>query len=443
MRLPKKPPSTLEVLEILNETGDLLKIATTLPDSMADGRYVHWDKLRYLTPPAGLTTRQWWAGLKVRRMMQWREVPLLDRAGRPFRFAVVPALLESLHEVDLTAGGPVRMPDIVSNAVTKDRLLVRSLIEEAFTSSQLEGAGTTRARSKELIRRSEEPRVPGERMVLNNYRVMSHLLTLGEEAVTPEGIFDIHRMITQGTLDDPSASGRFRGGDEYRVVSDHFGEVVYHEPPDSEQLPERMRRMCDFANGTDGGGFIHPVIRSMILHFWLAYDHPFVDGNGRTARVLFYWSMLRHNYWLFEFVSISNILLRGPAKYERAFLETETDDNDLTYFLAYHLQVIVRAVEEMHAYVHRKMGEVRSGESFRGLKGLNRRQQALIFDSRKHPDRSFTVEGHRLVSGVVTQTARTDLLGLVDRGLFLMQKAGRAFEFRPVPDLESRLRGPG
>ena len=60
------------------------------------------------------------------------------------------------------------------------------------------------------------------------------------------------------------------------------------------------------------GGFIHPMIRSIILHFWLAYDHPFVDGNGRTARALFYWSMLRHGYWLFEFISISQIILKGP-----------------------------------------------------------------------------------------------------------------------------------
>jgi len=54
-----------------------------------------------------------------------------------------------------------------------------------------------------------------------------------------------------------------------------------------------MEAMCAFVNGRDTEPFIHPAIRAMILHFWLAYDHPFVDGNGRTARALFYWAMLR------------------------------------------------------------------------------------------------------------------------------------------------------
>src|SRR5205814_10028127 len=58
----------------------------------------------------------------------------------------------------------------------------------------------------------------------------------------------------------------------------------------------------------------HPMVRSMILHFWLAYDHPFVDGNGRTARALFYWSMLRNGYWMFEYITISKIILSGPDR---------------------------------------------------------------------------------------------------------------------------------
>lgn len=61
-----------------------------------------------------------------------------------------------------------------------------------------------------------------------------------------------------------------------------------------------MTAMCAFPNGHLPDTFIHPAIRAIILHFWLGYDHPFVDGNGRTARALFYWAMLRQNYSLFE-----------------------------------------------------------------------------------------------------------------------------------------------
>ena len=87
----------------------------------------------------------------------------------------------------------------------------------------------------------------------------------------------------------------------------------------------------------------HHHIRAIILHFWLAYGHPFVDGNGRTARALFYWAMLHEGYWLFEFISISNILRKAPAQYGLSFLYSETDDNDLTYFIVAQTKVIRRA----------------------------------------------------------------------------------------------------
>src|SRR5205807_4829119 len=155
------------------------------------------------------------------------------------------------------------------------------------------------------------------------------------------------------TLDDPSAAGRFRKPAEKIFLGTADGEV-FHDPPHSEELPKRLRLMCDFANEETPDYFIHPVIRAIILHFWLAYDHPFVDGNGRTARALFYWSMLRSRYWLFEFISISNILRKAPIKYGRSFLYTETDDNDLTYFIVAQTKVIRRAIDELHAYIDRK-----------------------------------------------------------------------------------------
>ena len=109
--------------------------------------------------------------------------------------------------------------------------------------------------------------------------------------------------------------------------------------------------MCDFANGEGGGSYIPPALRSMMLHFWLAYDHPFTDGNGRTARAPFYWSMLKHKYWLFEFISISDVILKSPIQYDRAFLHTESDENDLTYFLAYHSKIIRESISKLTAYL--------------------------------------------------------------------------------------------
>ena len=89
------------------------------------------------------------------------------------------------------------------------------------------------------------------------------------------------------TLENPDAVGRFRHADEPGKVADDEG-TVYHEPPPADKLAARVQAMLDFANGNDQeDNFIHPGGRAIILHFWLAYDHPFADGNGRTARALF------------------------------------------------------------------------------------------------------------------------------------------------------------
>ena len=257
-------------------------------------------------------------------------------------------------------------------------------------------------------------------------------------------VFEIQRKITEDTLDDPTGAGRFRRPDERVVVESTYG-VVFHDPPHANELDERMEALCAFANDGDDAGdgpFIHPVIRSMILHFQLAYDHPFLDGNGRTARALFYWSMLKHGYELFEFVSISQAILKSSIQYGRAFLETETDGGDLTYFLIYHAEIVNRAIRELNQYVERRTAELRNlEEELRGLADLNNRQRDLISHALRHPGYEYTVASHRASHNVSRQTSDNDLRELVRLGLLRETRLGKAKRLTAAPDLERRLRG--
>jgi Fic family protein len=175
-------------------------------------------------------------------------------------------------------------------------------------------------------------------------------------------VLELHRIITEGTLDDDSAVGRLQQPDEPRVAAfDRDEGNPIHLPPPAEQLPERMELLCSFANeGDEEVPFIHPVMRAILLHFWLAYDHPFVDGNGRTARILFFWLMHARGYWLAEYLPISRFIRKAPAQYARAFMETETDGGDTTYFLIHQLSVIEHAIADLHVYLKRKVSEVRN-----------------------------------------------------------------------------------
>jgi len=200
--------------------------------------------------------------------------------------------------------------------------------------------------------------------------------------------------------------------------------------------------LCQFANRTlTGRDFLHPVIHAMILHFWLAWDHPFADGNGRTARALFYWKMLQSDYWLFEFISISTILRQAPARHKRAFLRTETDDNDLTYFLLHQLEIVSQAMEQLDDYLRRKTEEVQAVE--RQLKTrvpLNHRQLALLSHALRNPQAEYTFSSHQRSHDVAYATARSDLLELVDLNLLGQSAPGRKpIRFFAPVDLASRI----
>jgi Fic family protein len=395
--------------------------------------------LRYHTPPKGVANELWWLAIKKQRQSLFKQVPLADSGQRPFQYLKNDLVDQTLHQIDQAVATFNQMPEQIKNTETKNRYYVNSLIQEAFTSSQLEGAATTRIVAKEMIRTGRPPCDKSEQMILNNYAAMKHIHKLKDESLSKELVFDIHQLLTAKTLDDSSAVGRFRTADEKVHVIDMYNEI-FHDPPPAIQLEERMVAMCAFANGQTPEHFVHPVIRAIVLHFWLAYDHPFVDGNGRTARALFYWLMLQHRYWLFEFVSISQVIVRAPAKYARAFLYTETDDNDLTYFIIYHLEVIRQAIKALYEYIEWKTKRLRSIENrLRGIQVLNHRQRALVGHALRHPHQRYTFKSHQISHNVVYQTARTDLLDLHDRALLESNKIGKTWYFTPASDLERKL----
>lgn len=438
MRIPKTPPKFEELTQEESSTY-VENLFSDVFSSTIDNKYLHWDKLKYYEAPAGLSHKVWWFVIKGARQSLYKQIPLKDKKGQNFRYAIIDSITKSLHEIDKGAAGQILMDSSTINTENRDRYLISSLVHEAITSSQLEGAATTREVAKDMLKSGRAPRDKSEQMILNNFKTMQQIRKLKDKPLTKEMVFDIHRMVTEDTLDKPDAAGRFRQEDEKIRVEDNYNNVL-HEPPAASELEHRMQLFCDFANCKIPEAFVHPVIRSIILHFWLAYDHPFVDGNGRTARALFYWSMLRQGYWLFEYISISEIIINAPSKYGRAFLYTETDDNDLTYFVLYHLDIIDRAVQQLHTYINTKSQQMQNLErQLGGMEVLNHRQQALISHAIRHSGFRYTVNSHKVSHNISYETARTDLMELEKQGLLTSLKVGRKMYFTPIKDLETKL----
>jgi Fic family protein len=435
-----RPPKT-DSLSVLASAFSALVAGPEVVDAPTVGdRYRHWHTLRLLKPPEGLTHEQWWHLLKLRRQPRVT-VPLTSTGGQPFFYVQVDPTWRHLHEIDSKAGAHVATLGDATGVGSKERYLMSSLEEEAITSSMLEGAVTTRRQAKEILESGRKPRTTGERMVVNNFRAITWLRELRADPLTPDLVLELHRRMTEGTLDDADGAGRLRRAEEDIVLRDLDSDDVVHRPPPAAELAGRLEDLCKWANDDAPEPFVHPIVRSIVLHFWLAYDHPFVDGNGRTARALFYWSMLRRGYWLAEYLPISRLFLAAPGRYARAFQYVETDEGDLTYFILFHLGILSRAFEDLKAYLKRKADERGSiTKLLRASVELNHRQVDLLTRAVKDPDAQFSIDAHRASHGVVYQTARTDLLDLERRGLLLRRKVGKRYVFLPAKNLESRLK---
>jgi Fic family protein len=444
MRLPALPPPLEKLFAAMTSEGYPALMASAQP-ILPDGRYLHWDELRHRTPPQGLSVEQWWLGTKLARLALSQALPLIDKHGQAFRFAMPAPMIRGLHGIDRDMAGQILVDAPVAGAQDRDRYLMSSLIEESITSSQLEGASTTRRVAEDMLRQGRRPRDLSERMIHNNYQAMRHIREVRQAPLTPALILDLHRRLTLDTLDDHADAGRLRQGDDIHVADPRDGQLL-HIPPPAAELPARLERLCDFANaGEEALPYVHPVVRAILLHFMLGYDHPFADGNGRCARALFYWAMARQGYWLAEYLSISNVLRQAPGQYARAYLHTETDGNDATYFLLHQLEVLHQAAANLRTYLGEKTKEslatARLLEQAALRERCNPRQIALLSHALKHADGLYTVESHRHSHNIAYATARADLLDLAGLGLLQSGMQGKRYVFTVPPDLEPRLQG--
>lgn len=375
-----------------------------------DSEYLYWDKVKYMAPK-GVDKQVLWQAVKIQRRLKAQEIQF---GNCVFHFTITKDMLALLHDFDMNLGGSLGTKSIIP-ATDKSYYLISSIMEEAIASSQMEGASTTRRIAKDMLRKQLKPINKSQQMIANNYETINQISKGADKEFSLEGILDIHRTISNKTLDNAEDEGVFRRNDDVLVVDGITG-FIAHTPPSFKEIDKMILDLCVFANNESGDNFIHPIIKAVIIHFVLAYIHPFVDGNGRTARSLFYWYMIKKGYWLTEYLSISRIIYTNKKAYEKAFLYTENDGNDLSYFIQYHLEVMKKAFEELKKYLQRKIDEQQNIYRFEGISHINERQRYVlqaISDSKRV---LFTPKELATQFDVSAKSARTDLQELVKMG---------------------------
>lgn len=431
MKIPESPPLapiTMEAIEAV-QRRDLEPLF-----DKAISEALYWDKVKYLPLPHDVTPENFWVALtklKLAKTSLWVG-PL--RLG----IGIGPSHHKLLHEFDLHFGGTLISNERIGPG-EKEQFLISSIMEEAIRSSQIEGAVTTRNVAKAMLAQNKKPVTHSELMIYNNFITIRRLKELVEEPFSEKLILEIQALITQGTMENPEGIGHFRTSNDVRVIN-HVDGTVVHQPPSFEEIPELMEGLYDFVNREKDPQFVHPILKASILHFLIGYIHPFSDGNGRTARAIFYWYLLKKGYWLTEFLSISSIILKSKDAYAKAFLYTEADSLEMRYFLNYKLKVIRLAYSGLREYIKRKIDEKAHQQSYLKIGGINQRQASILNMVNEEPGRVLTVKEIETKFGIVNQSARSDLKGLEALGLLKVILVNKQKQvFHRVDDFEKVL----
>ncbi|MCM1518775.1 MAG: Fic family protein [Pseudoflavonifractor sp.] len=374
-------------------------------------RYTYWSEVKYKKISGDKTPSEVWSILKYLRSNKSIEV----YAPYGLHFCLTSTMMRLCHVFDMKFGGSWGSESILPHENRK-RYLVGSIIEEAISSSQMEGASTTRKIAKEMLRKNISPKDKSQRMIYNNYQTINYLSEHTNQPLSIDFILEIHSLMTDSTLDNPDDSGRFRSNDEV-VVENAITHEVVHTPPSNTEIHKAMEWLVSFANEEDTTTFIHPIIKAIIIHFFISYLHPFVDGNGRTARALFYWYMLKSGYWLTEYMSISRVIYKSKASYEKSFLQTEADNNDIGYFISYHLKALEKAFSELQKYISLKIAQQNDQNRLLRIGNISQRQSEILYMLLKDENTVLTIKDVTSKLLITPTTAKHDVTGLMEMGL--------------------------
>jgi Fic family protein len=164
--------------------------------------------------------------------------------------------------------------------------------------------------------------------------------------ITEENLYKLYMMSVGDFLSDDNklAEGSFYRNDTVYVISDH----IEHSGLDYKKIPEFIKLLIEFINSEDD---INDLIKATIIHFYIAFVHPYFDGNGRMARLVHLWFLVQKGYQSALFIPFSSQIEKSRKAYYDAFTTVEENKKisgkiDVTPFILYFINNVYNKMND-------------------------------------------------------------------------------------------------
>ncbi|MBN1214238.1 MAG: Fic family protein [Candidatus Lokiarchaeota archaeon] len=300
-----------------------------------------------------------------------------------------------------------------------------AVIHSAHSSTSIEGNRLSLKQVSELAQGREITATRRDKQeVLNYLDVLNNIKNLiKDNFISEKDILNIHRMVTKNTLDNPTDSGVYRN--RYVVVGNRFTGEIFFKPPQNREVPGLVKDLVSWINSEESKE-LDPVIEAGAIHYELVRIHPFVDGNGRTARVLAALILYSRGFDTNQFFCLDDYYDSDRSAYYKALQSVEPDKLDLTNWLEYFTEGVNISIEAVKERILKL-----SSKRLRKAKGkqiaLTERQMRIIEFINQNG--KITNKDVREMFNLSNRAALDEINKLLELQVLKSQSKGRALHY--------------
>lgn len=377
--------------------------------SNLNNNYVHWEKFKDMQlPDPGFRADIWAKTTAEREQGFTRQLAI---GGTVYKWWISNAMEARLQQLDIgLAGGRDMEVLLVPKHIHRHK--TSALLDESIASAQLAGVSVSKKAAKEMLLKKRSPEDVNGQVCINIYRALQLAVSKSSEPLTEKLLLQLHQALTKDTI-KLKGIGNYRTNNKTDISC--IDASAGYKPADAKTIPGLMSAFLSLYNNDAEPFFVHPLVKACILHYLIVAIRPFKDGNGRMARLLAQMYLLRQGYWVAAFISVSNVISKFGIQYHKSFVQVQTDQNNIGYFIQFYLQSVQMAYKSIRGFALR-ISKEKVEKSVPKIPGYNERQTAVLQWLKEDGGKIVTIRELRSVYGVSKETARTDLTALVEKG---------------------------